>query len=75
MIANAQIVGDLRAMGHRCEGITAAGEQCRCWAITFINGIPYCKQHAQKELALAMAVAKVRPGAANEVGKPERARD
>lgn len=37
----------------RCQGITAAGEQCRCWAVERVNGIPYCKQHAQKELALA----------------------
>lgn len=40
-------------MRARCEGITAAGEQCKCWAVQQINEISYCKQHAQKELALA----------------------
>jgi hypothetical protein len=48
----------------RCEGITAAGEQCRCWATERINNIPYCRQHAAKELrAIAMieSTPQVRP--------------
>jgi hypothetical protein len=35
---------------ERCEGITATGNQCRCWATERINAIPYCRQHAAKEL-------------------------
>lgn len=34
----------------RCEGITAAGLQCRCWATQRVNEIPYCDQHAAKVL-------------------------
>jgi hypothetical protein len=37
-------------MTERCEGITASGEQCRCWAVEKINEVPYCDQHAAKEL-------------------------
>jgi hypothetical protein len=37
-------------MTERCEGITAAGEQCKCWATRYINEVPYCDQHAAKEL-------------------------
>jgi len=32
----------------RCEGVTAAGKQCKCYATQTINGIPYCDQHAAK---------------------------
>jgi hypothetical protein len=44
-------------MNARCEGITASGEQCRCWAVQRVNEIPYCRQHGEKELrALAVNV-------------------
>jgi hypothetical protein len=36
-------------MNERCEGITASGEQCRCWAVQPINEVPYCRQHGEKE--------------------------
>jgi hypothetical protein len=45
---------------ERCEGITAAGEQCRCYAAMRVNDIPYCFQHAQKELR-AVAIEKPVP--------------
>jgi hypothetical protein len=37
-------------MTDRCEGITASGEQCKCWAVERVNNIPLCRQHAEKEL-------------------------
>jgi hypothetical protein len=34
----------------RCEGITGAGKQCKCWATQKVNDVPLCEQHAAKEL-------------------------
>jgi hypothetical protein len=35
---------------ERCEGITSANVQCKCWATQRVNEIPYCDQHAAKVL-------------------------
>lgn len=37
----------------RCEGIKRSGEQCKCYAVQRVNDIPYCQQHAEKELRAA----------------------
>lgn len=67
MIANAGN-GKSYILCTRCEGITASGERCRCYAVGKVNDIPYCRQHEAKELALAMQKTpkNVCPGAANE---------
>ncbi len=45
----------------RCERITSAGVQCKCWATMRVNSVPYCKVHGEKELrALAMTEAQGR---------------
>jgi hypothetical protein len=58
----------------RCEGITAAGNQCRCYADRKMNGVPYCRQHAAKELrALARndAASTVGPAGSQTQGAPK----
>jgi hypothetical protein len=40
---------------ERCQGIVAAGRQCKCYATQKVNDIPLCDMHAAKELR---AVAK-----------------
>jgi hypothetical protein len=53
----------------RCEGITASGERCKCYAVQRVNEIPYCHQHAEAELrALAgnTAAPTVGPGEGGE---------
>jgi len=34
-------------MNERCQYIVA-GRKCKCWGIERVDGIPYCKQHAEK---------------------------
>lgn len=41
---------------YRCQGITAAGKQCKCYATQKINEIPYCDQHAAKATREAVAM-------------------
>jgi hypothetical protein len=54
-------------MTERCEGIIKAGEQCRCYAEARLNGVPYCLQHAEKEVrALASEVNTMDGGTAGE---------
>jgi hypothetical protein len=62
MIASATYYTGALGVDVRCEGITAAGEQCRCRAVMEVNQIPYCKQHGNKELR---AIAMLKP--TNEV--------
>lgn len=54
---------------ERCEGITSGGKQCKCYATQKINDIPYCEQHARKELS---ALAKT---GSTAVGENRRAAD
>jgi hypothetical protein len=43
-------------LGLQCEGIKENGEQCKCWARVLLNEIPYCLQHAYKELRALAAI-------------------
>lgn len=52
------------AMSERCEGITASGEQCKCYATERVNEIPYCRQHAAKELRALASEANTKDGGA-----------
>lgn len=50
MTASAIYYTGARGSDVQCEGITAAGAQCRCRAVGEINHVPYCRQHIAKEL-------------------------
>ena len=54
----------------RCEGVTAAGVQCKCYATQRVNEIPYCDQHARKELNVADAYAQGRAAVAMPESTP-----
>lgn len=44
-------------MNKRCQAMTASGSQCKCWATSTVNRVPFCDQHAAKavrEAALAI---------------------
>jgi hypothetical protein len=32
----------------RCQATTASGSQCKCYATSTVNRVPYCDQHAAK---------------------------
>jgi hypothetical protein len=53
---------------QRCQGITAAGVQCKCWARLRINDVPYCLQHGERELR-ALAINKASRMGESETGK------
>lgn len=57
-------------MTERCEGITASGEQCRCWAVQRINEVPYCLQHGEKELRAIAGQESTKDGLPGESRPP-----
>jgi hypothetical protein len=35
---------------YRCQAVTSAGKQCKCYATCSVNRLPYCDQHGAKEI-------------------------